>query len=748
MKEREQTLTIRRDEAPPVKGEPERQLGGPQSGFPPPFVIGQELAPFLIVGIDFGSYACRIATFIEGTVKSLRPHEYSAFVDDALGLNNRNSELGYSIKSCLANNAVVKYAGTAYSAEELTRQFFSKIKRQVETTSERLLAKAVISVPACFTHRQRESVIAAAGDTSVLGLINEPTAAALDACYSQLLPNGRYLVIASGAYSFETTVIHLQNGLVETKVIKGDASLSGDALNHVLLAAAQEHWQLPECEALLVALEVAKKGLGTHPSPSGTFTIADGRKLSRQIADEWLSDYIQRMGSLLSGLIESAKIDAKEISGIIITGEATKCWIVKDLLSKMFPQVPKYRGNVSAGAAIQAALFVRQAKDWVVWDAIANPVLVAQGDHIRQVIAANSPLPINGHANLVPLENGEITSTIFQVATDRGEHLSQVASVKIVEHLPLSETAPTVGFSIAATSNGTLVFSARQKSLDVNLTLDISKPPGLSIIDLGGTPASTQTTADPQTDEVTGEVFEPGLLLEKVRGEWVVIAVSQGSSAETAGIKVCDIVRKIDDVDLYNIQTHPREQLRGPYRMKRRIELISASLNNPYVVELTCVVPIIQYELDKLRAAIVDSTIDGDNKKLVYQLMEYSYCEGIVSDTGERQRALQAIERAVEVAGRLDEPDDTLYLFALSAKCILLIKSALISNYAAEDYDLINYTYDRINNLCHRSSSIHSAGAIALAELTRWLRSLNKLEDLSTKLAALQAHIAAIGNVS
>ncbi len=52
MKERKQTLTIEQNETPPLKGEPERQLGGPQSGFPPPFVIGQELAPYLIVGIN------------------------------------------------------------------------------------------------------------------------------------------------------------------------------------------------------------------------------------------------------------------------------------------------------------------------------------------------------------------------------------------------------------------------------------------------------------------------------------------------------------------------------------------------------------------------------------------------------------------------------------------------------------------------------------------------------------------------
>jgi len=678
--ERKKAASIGQVEELPIRTDPERQHGGPQSGLPPNFIVGSELAPYLIVGIDFGTGFCSICTFTNGAPYAVQPRHFRSLVEDTLGLPVDYSRLVHSLKHCVSDNYCVKFGDRVYSAVEITAMFLRKIKAKVEENTDRLLAKAVIGVPACFNHHQREQLSAAATEAgiTVLGLINEPTAAALHASYMKNLKNGKYLVVSSGAYSFEASIVDLQNKLLEIKVIKGDRSLSGIAVTRMLAAGLANRHLLEGTDHLHIAVDKAKKELEKNASAIiflGETTVT----LQQSEATEYLAEYRRQVMTLLNQLIADANLEPENICGIILTGEATKLWVLRDALIERFPQVPACSADISAGAAIHAALLVRQAKDWVVWDAIANPVLVAQGARIQEVVATNSPLPINGHCNLSPDNEGITEAAIFQRTIERENELVQVAKARVSEQLQHTESGASVDLSVMATANGTLSLSARHKELDVNLTVElVALTEEAEVIDMSPMPVAE---AAPAQQAAAAELFDPGLTLEKIGSQWFVQSVVENSPAANAGINVYDELISIDDVRVSESGDYVPEMLTGPRSdttgAAKRLALYRGSSGDVgYVADVQCTEPTNRLQPAQIKLAIADAIICGDDRRLVQALLDCARYDLIV-EQGEFANAILVIKRAAETAERVFGVQDILYIRSLCEACSAHIQLGL-----------------------------------------------------------------------
>lgn len=486
-----------------LKTEPKLHLGGPQSGFPPPYIVGQDLAPYLIVGIDFGSTFCRVATFRDGAPQAVQPHEYSAVVEDVLARNQNQKSLVYGIKTCINADYAIRANKQLYTPVDLAERMFASLKSSLEHSTERMLSKAIIAVPAAFTHRERSAVMEGAqhAEINVLGLINDTTAAALDACYTNNLRDGFFLVISNGMYSLETAIIHAQNRLLETKVVNGWQALSGQAFNLTLADAIAQKYNITDdatFDELVVAVEDAKKQLSTQPNVKIKVNGLGEIDLDRFEVLDWLSEHQKAIADQIMSAMNAGAIAPQQLAGIITTGGGAKAWWLSEVLTRLFPQVSTYNAVVSSGAAIYAALLVRQAKDWVIWDALASAVVVVEGSHIKQIIAANSPLPLSGHYTMVSRHDGTCGAKILQYVLDRDGEYVHVASVNLVEQLP-PDNPTSVDLAVTMTADGVLSFTARHKSLDVNLTVETLPPPrdASHIIYLDGDePAAEVTHAD------------------------------------------------------------------------------------------------------------------------------------------------------------------------------------------------------------------------------------------------------------
>ena len=74
----------------------------------------------------------------------------------------------------------VEFFGKTYNATDLSAIFLRSLVREAEESCGEKIDSAVITVPAYFTHKERQATIDAGkkAGLEVLAIINEPTAAA------------------------------------------------------------------------------------------------------------------------------------------------------------------------------------------------------------------------------------------------------------------------------------------------------------------------------------------------------------------------------------------------------------------------------------------------------------------------------------------------------------------------------------------------------------------------------------------
>lgn len=180
----------------------------------------------------------------------------------------------------LAPDDVVDELGL--TALELLTGFLAHLRAQIEGASNLELSKgeileALVAVPANATTRQRYLTLEAfrRAGFEVLGLINEPTAAAIEyghrnaRALSPRSPKTHVAVYDLGGGTFDAAAVSLRGQRFELLATDGVARLGGDDFDEVLLGLALSRADLAESEpglrpALLEVCREAKEGLSAR----------------------------------------------------------------------------------------------------------------------------------------------------------------------------------------------------------------------------------------------------------------------------------------------------------------------------------------------------------------------------------------------------------------------------------------------------------------------------------------------------
>ncbi|ELY86169.1 molecular chaperone DnaK [Natrinema altunense JCM 12890] len=130
----------------------------------------------------------------------------------------------------------VEIEGEEYTPEEISAMILQKIKRDAEDYLGDEVEKAVITVPAYFSDRQRQAT-KDAGEIAgfeVERIINEPTAASmaygLDDDSDQTV-----LVYDLGGGTFDVSILDLGGGVYEVVATNGDNDLGGDDWDEAII---------------------------------------------------------------------------------------------------------------------------------------------------------------------------------------------------------------------------------------------------------------------------------------------------------------------------------------------------------------------------------------------------------------------------------------------------------------------------------------------------------------------------------
>lgn len=130
------------------------------------------------------------------------------------------------------------YNGTTYTPEELSAIILKKIKQDAEAKLGDTIDGAVITVPAYFADAQRQATRDAGeiAGLNVLGIINEPTAAALAYGLSKDESSGHTVMVFDlGGGTFDVTILSYDGTDIKVLSTFGDRRLGGCDFDQIII---------------------------------------------------------------------------------------------------------------------------------------------------------------------------------------------------------------------------------------------------------------------------------------------------------------------------------------------------------------------------------------------------------------------------------------------------------------------------------------------------------------------------------
>jgi len=242
----------------------------------------------------------------------------------------------------------------------------------------------VITVPAYFNDVQRKATKAAGAlaGLKVERLLTEPTAAAL--AYGLTAQEGEELVLVVdlGGGTFDVSLLHRFEGVVEVRATAGDSWLGGEDFVDAIVAAfmagpgaaaglsapSPDTPNLPIMGALRRQAEMAKRMLSAQDSAT-IAVVQDGKPIEWTLGREQfelLSEpLLARLRAPMERALRDARVDPDALSRIILAGGASQMPMFRRLIARLFRRLPVYQLNpeevVGRGAAVRAGMLERGA---------------------------------------------------------------------------------------------------------------------------------------------------------------------------------------------------------------------------------------------------------------------------------------------------------------------------------------------------------------------------------------------------
>jgi molecular chaperone HscC len=351
----------------------------------------------MIVGIDLGTTNSLVGVWRDGTAELIPNALGHLLTPSAVGLSDdRTILVGLAARERLATHTALtatafkRYMGTdrllfvgekGYRPEELSALVLRSLKADAEAFLGAPVEEAVITVPAYFNDMQRKATKAAGAlaGLKVERLLTEPTAAALAYGLAAAEDDEFLLVVDLGGGTFDVSLLHRFEGVVEVRATAGDSWLGGedfvDAIVNAFMVGPGAAAGLPAVSsdapiigALRRQAELAKRMLSTQDSATLAL-VHDGKpiewRLTRDQFELMSEPLMARLRAPMERALRDARVDPDALSRIILAGGASQMPMFRRLIARLFRRLPVYQVNpeevVARGAAVRAGMLERGA---------------------------------------------------------------------------------------------------------------------------------------------------------------------------------------------------------------------------------------------------------------------------------------------------------------------------------------------------------------------------------------------------
>lgn len=300
--------------------------------------------------------------------------------------------------------------GTPITPEWTQAQILKYLRASAikHTGDDRAGSRAVITVPAFFNEKQRQSVLRSAeiAGIEVMALINEPTAAGLANGLLEKQGDRLTMICDFGAGTFDGSVVSFGGGKADVIGSHGDNQLGGKDVDDKLLQLVLNRFTAEH--GLTITSE-------SHPadyfqlwqqvvhqkerlSACGSVKICariDGKQvmleITREILAKEIQDLISRAERVIDQTLTNAKVDPKQITHVLGIGGSSRLVAFQDLLKRKFGQDRIHGGNVSPDLAVAEGAAIHAAK-----------LVFAAGTTIVDKSLKAIPAPAIQHTDVMP----------------------------------------------------------------------------------------------------------------------------------------------------------------------------------------------------------------------------------------------------------------------------------------------------------------------------------------------------------
>ena len=324
-----------------------------------------------------------------------------------------------------------------FSAEDISAMILKRLKEDAEAGTGEKVTGAVITVPAYFDDAQRKATQDAGkiAGLNVLGIINEPTAAALAYCHGQANADGIVMVFDLGGGTFDITVLKLSDNLKSVEILSttGIRNLGGFDFDNEIILKVQRDFQekcgidLDEDDVAMQDLrlkaENAKKALSSRPKTTVS-VVAGGHALKCEITraefEEMIAGHLDSMKLYMELALEDAHITWKDVSKVLLVGGSTRIPAVQNMIKDVSGITPSRELNPDEAVAIGAAYHANSLDDnsetvqetVKIKDVNSHSLgILANNDRgqlaMTTIIPRNSPLPIACENSFTLMHDGQ-----------------------------------------------------------------------------------------------------------------------------------------------------------------------------------------------------------------------------------------------------------------------------------------------------------------------------------------------------
>ncbi len=269
--------------------------------------------------------------------------------------------------------------GRDYTPEILSALILKRIVSDAEDQLGVEITDVVITVPAYFNDNERKSTSDSGkiAGLEVMGLLNEPTAAAIAFGMNNLDKDIRAMVYDLGGGTFDVTVLEISGNNVKVLATDGERRLGGKdwddmLINHIAEKFQEEHGidpreDLEAYQDMIMKVEDAKKTLSRKKEVK-VFAQCAGKSLKLPVTREEFENLtrplLEQTETYMEMVLVKAGLSWADLDLIIPVGGSTRMPMVNEMLTQVTGKEPEKGVNadecVAVGAAYWAAIMATQ----------------------------------------------------------------------------------------------------------------------------------------------------------------------------------------------------------------------------------------------------------------------------------------------------------------------------------------------------------------------------------------------------